>query len=55
MFIIMYALAIAGFLQAEAFVNFAGLYQRISVVIGLTWMTLVSIYLLKPPLELIER
>ena len=51
MFISTYALAIAGFLQVDGLVNFAGLFQRVSVVIGLTWMTLFSIYLLKPMSE----
>lgn len=47
-FIIVYMIGMAGFLQVEGLSNYAGLYQRISVVIGLTWMTLLPIYLLKP-------
>lgn len=47
-FILMYLIAMAGFLQLDGLSNYAGLYQRISVIIGLTWMTLLPIYLLQP-------
>lgn len=46
-FIIVYLIAMAGFLQTPGLVNSAGLYQRISVLIGMTWMTLLPIKLLK--------
>lgn len=46
-FILIYLIGMAGFLQVEGLSNYAGLYQRISVIIGLTWMTLLSLYLLK--------
>jgi hypothetical protein len=46
-FIIVYLIGMAGFLQAPGLVNAAGLYQRISVSIGLAWMTLLPIHLLK--------
>ena len=45
-FIIIYLIAMAGFLQVEGLVNYAGLFQRISITIGLAWMTLLPIYLL---------
>lgn len=51
-FIIVYLLAMAGFLQVPGLVNYAGLLQRISVIIGLTWMTLLPIYLLKAAVNL---
>lgn len=50
-FTIVYMIAMAGFLQVEGLKNLAGLYQRISLMIGLTWMTLLPIYLLKPTSE----
>lgn len=46
-FIVIYLIGMAGFLQVEGLSGYAGLYQRISVIIGLTWMTLVPIYLMK--------
>ena len=49
-FMIVYLLAMAGFLQVPGLVNYAGLLQRISVIIGLAWMTLLPIHLLKHPL-----
>ena len=45
-FIIIYFIGMAGFLQVEGLVNYAGLFQRISLTIGLAWMTLLPIYLL---------
>jgi succinate dehydrogenase hydrophobic anchor subunit len=45
-FIILYFVAMAGFLQVPGLVNYAGLLQRISVVICLTWMTLLPLHLL---------
>ena len=48
-FMLVYLLAMAGFLQVPRLVNYAGLLQRISVIIGLAWMTLLPVYLLKHP------
>lgn len=48
-FMLVYLLAMAGFLQVPGLVNYAGLLQRISVIIGLAWMTLLPVYLLKHP------
>lgn len=48
-FIIIYLIGMAGFLQVEGLVNYAGLFQRISTTIGLVWMTFLSIYLLNSP------
>ena len=48
-FIMVYLLAMAGFLQVPGLVDYAGLLQRISIIIGLTWMTILPIYLLKHP------
>lgn len=54
-FIIVYFLAMAGFLQVPGLVNYAGLLQRISVIIGFSWMTLLPIYLLKHSLPATGR
>ena len=48
-FIMVYLLAMAGFLQVPGLVNYAGLLQRISVIIGLAWMTLLPLHLLNSP------
>ena len=48
-FIMVYLIAMAGFLQVPGLVNYAGLLQRIAVIIGLAWMTFLPIYLLKHP------
>jgi hypothetical protein len=45
-FIAMFILTSVGFAQVEPFVNYAGLLQRITLLIGLTWMTLLSLHLL---------
>jgi hypothetical protein len=46
-FIITYAVALAGFLQVDALINYAGLWQRISLTIGLTWMTFLAVHLME--------
>lgn len=45
-FIIIYLIGMAGFLQVEGLVNYAGLFQRIATTIVLAWLTLLPIYLL---------
>ncbi|TDQ54241.1 DUF998 domain-containing protein [Actinorugispora endophytica] len=42
-----FLLASAGFSQTEGFVELGGLYQRISVVTGLTWTTVTAALLLR--------
>src|SRR5688500_16574720 len=39
-FLLVYAIALAGFLQVQGLDHYAGLFQRIALTIGLTWMTL---------------
>jgi hypothetical protein len=46
-FIILYLVTIAGFLQADGVVDYAGLLQRVSLTIILLWMTLLPIHLLQ--------
>ena len=48
-FLLVYILAMAGFLQLSGLVNYAGLLQRIAVIIGLTWMALLPLHLLNSP------
>ncbi|NVO19289.1 MAG: DUF998 domain-containing protein [Bacteroidetes bacterium] len=36
-----------GFKQLSGFVNYAGIFQRLCISIGWTWMTLLSLYLVK--------
>jgi hypothetical protein len=50
-FIVMFIVTTVGFSQVEGLVDYAGLLQRITVTIGLTWLTLLPIYLLKRPQE----
>ncbi|MCC6843301.1 MAG: DUF998 domain-containing protein [Saprospiraceae bacterium] len=40
-----------GFKQLSGFVYYAGLLQRLCISIGLTWMTLISIHLIKNQLD----
>lgn len=46
-FVLIYLFAMAGFLQVDGLSDYAGLLQRISLIVILTWMTLLPIYLLK--------
>ena len=45
-FIVLFVLTSLGFAQVGLFPNYAGLLQRITLLVGLTWMTLLSLYLL---------
>ena len=45
-FIVMFVLTSIGFAQVEPLVKYAGLLQRITLLIGLTWMTLLPLHLL---------
>jgi hypothetical protein len=46
-FMALYLITIAGFLQVDGLVHYAGLLQRISLTMILIWMTLLPIHLLK--------
>jgi hypothetical protein len=48
-FLTMFVIGSLGFAQVELFVKYAGLLQRITLLIGLTWLTLLSIHLLNAP------
>lgn len=48
-FLVMFVLTSVGFAQVEPLVRYAGLLQRITLLIGFTWMTLLPIYFLKHP------
>jgi hypothetical protein len=46
-----FVLASAGFGQAEGLVDLAGLFQRIAVIVGFGWLTLLAVHLLSPAAE----
>jgi hypothetical protein len=50
-FVAVFVVASAGFAQARGLVDFAGLFQRITLTIGWAWLTLLAVHLLKAPLE----
>jgi uncharacterized protein DUF998 len=45
-FAVMFLLASAGFAQAAGLVDLAGLFQRITITIGWSWLTVLAIHLL---------
>jgi len=45
--IVTFALTSMGFKQLSGFVDYAGALQRLCITIGWTWITLLSLYLLK--------
>jgi hypothetical protein len=48
-FIVMFVLTSIGFAQVMPLAPYAGLLQRITLLVGLTWMTLLPIHLLSLP------
>lgn len=50
--LVTFVLAGMGFTQNPGLVNFAGVFQRLSIIIGLTWIALLALRLMskKPPL-----
>jgi hypothetical protein len=50
-FAIVFVLTSAAFLQVESLVNLAGLFQRVTLTIGWTWLTLLAVYVLKAPAD----
>lgn len=50
--LVTFVLAGMGFQQDPGFTDFAGLYQRISIIVGFTWITLLAVYLLRNPYHL---
>ena len=43
-FVVMFVITSAGFAQVQSLVNYAGLFQRITLTIGWAWLTLLAIY-----------
>ena len=43
-FVVLFVITSAGFVQVEDLVNYAGLFQRITLTIGWAWLTLLAIY-----------
>jgi hypothetical protein len=54
-FIVMFVITSAGFAQVQGLVNYAGLFQRITLTTGWAWLTLLVIYMLKTPAEVVGR
>ena len=50
-FLAMFIVTSIGFAQIGMFARYAGLLQRITLLIGLAWMTLLPLHLLKSPSE----
>lgn len=48
-FLGMFVLTSVAFAQVEPLVNHAGLFQRLTILIGLTWMTLLAFQILSAP------
>jgi hypothetical protein len=46
-FFVMFIITNAGFAQVNGLVDYAGLFQRITLTIGWTWFTLLALYMLK--------
>ena len=49
--IVTFIITSMGFKQLSGFVNFAGMFQRLCISFGWTWMTLLSLHLLKIQLD----
>ena len=45
--IVMFILAGIGFKQTEGFVEFAGIFQRLSIIIGCAWTTMLAFHIIK--------
>jgi hypothetical protein len=48
-FVVMFIVTSAGFAQVEGLVDYAGLFQRITLTTGWVWLTLLAFYMLKAP------
>jgi hypothetical membrane protein len=51
-FLILFIVTGAGFAQVETLVDYAGLFQRITLTIGWAWLTLLAIYMLDATAEI---
>lgn len=47
--LVFFVLAAVGFSQTPGFVNFAGVYQRLSIITGWAWMALLALHGLRAP------
>jgi hypothetical protein len=47
-----FVLAAIGFSQNPSLVNFAGVFQRLSIIIGLTWIALLALWLMSKKLPI---
>ena len=46
-FLIMFVITTAGFAQVAGLVDYAGLFQRVTLIVGWLWLTLLAVYLMK--------
>jgi len=46
-----FVIAGLGFRQRPGFADYAGLFQRISIILGWTWITLLALHLLRAPVR----
>jgi hypothetical protein len=51
-FIILFVVTSLGFQQTAGLVDFAGLFQRLTLVTGMTWLTLLCIHFMQAPTRL---
>ena len=54
-FVIAFVLSSAGFARAEGLVDLAGLFQRIALIVGWGWLTLLAVHLLRSLPEMQRR
>jgi hypothetical membrane protein len=50
-FVVAFVLSSVGFGQAAGLVDLAGLFQRVAVIVGFGWLTLLALYFLSPSPE----
>ncbi|MEU8378399.1 DUF998 domain-containing protein [Streptosporangium sp. NPDC048865] len=48
-FLVAFVLAGMGFSQTEGFVEFGGLFQRISITVGFCWVSALAVHLMRAP------
>jgi hypothetical membrane protein len=49
--LVTFVLAGMGFQQSPGFTEFAGVFQRLSIIIGFTWITLLAVHYLSTPVR----
>ena len=49
--LVTFVLAGIGFQQSPVFTDFAGVFQRLSIIVGFTWITLLAVHFLRTPVR----